>query len=70
MADSKGGVQAVGWLSRDNAASVVTSFDGRRKVKFGTFRTLRAQDYKAFGLELSGSRRGAKKPYLRMVVVG
>lgn len=55
---------------RDNAASVVTSLDGRKKVKFGTFRTLRAQDYKAFGLELSGSRRGAKKPYLRMVVVG
>lgn len=54
----------------DNAASVVTSLDGKRKVKFGTFRTLTVQDYKAFGLELSGSRRGAKKPYLRMVVVG
>ncbi len=53
-----------------HAASVVTSLDGRRKVKFGTFRTLLAQDYKAFGLELSSSRRGAKKPYLRLVVVG
>lgn len=54
----------------DSAASVVSSLDGRRKVKFGTFRTLTVQDYKAFGLELSGSRRGAKKPYLRLVVVG
>ena len=53
----------------DNAASVVTSLDGRRKVKFGTFRTLTVQDYKAFGLELSGSRRGAKKPYLRIMAI-
>lgn len=53
----------------DSAASVVTSLDGRRKIKFGTFRTLRAQDYKAFGLELSGSRRGAKKPYLRIMAI-
>lgn len=51
----------------DSAASVVTSLDGRRKVKFGTFRTLLAQDYKAFGLESLWFASWGLLPYLRMV---
>ncbi len=52
----------------DNPASVVTSLDGTRSIKFNRFKVLTTPDYKAFGLEFSPARRSKKQPCFRLLV--